>query len=159
MFAWTHIGERRFDWRAFRLQNKILLLLFLPFNHQNVNSKCNNDVQEWGASVHVRTLNSSRFIEGCRNDGFCGQTRKLASQQLHLQVHGIFGLLPIMSSEARNKFKHLNQLSRDNLKKNSLTPELVQHHHKASSFWKQTSWFTWRSHCRQKLQLWLKKGS
>lgn len=47
MFTWTHIDERRFDWRAFRLQNKILSLLFLPFNHQNVNSKCNNDAQMW----------------------------------------------------------------------------------------------------------------
>lgn len=47
MFTWTHIAERRFDWRAFRLQNKILLLLFFTFNHQNVNSKCNNDAQMW----------------------------------------------------------------------------------------------------------------
>lgn len=44
MFTWTHIGERRFDWKAFRLQNKISLF-FLTFNHQNVNSKCNNDAQ------------------------------------------------------------------------------------------------------------------
>lgn len=33
-------GERRFDWRAFRLQNNIFIF---TFHHQNVNSKCNND--------------------------------------------------------------------------------------------------------------------
>lgn len=55
MFTRTHIGERRFDWRAFRLQNKILLLFF-TFNHQNVNSKCNNDAQVREAFVWISTL-------------------------------------------------------------------------------------------------------
>lgn len=65
MFTWTHIGERRFDWRAFRLQNKILLLLFFfTFNHQNVNSKCNNDAQMWKEFVWICTFKKTliRFI-------------------------------------------------------------------------------------------------
>lgn len=97
MFTWTHIGERRFDWRAFRLQNKILLLLFFSFNHQNVNSKCNNDAQMWEAFVWICTFEKKQKTKQAKPSN--GSISRPAAESwrvvgVKLTKHSLFSPLP-----------------------------------------------------------------